>query len=80
MLKINKQILKNSDKSILVVGLICLFSGCLGFHRFYLGKYLSGLLMLVTLGGVAIWYLIDLFTILSGNFKDKNNLPIKDFI
>jgi TM2 domain-containing membrane protein YozV len=72
--------MKKSDKTILITGLICLFTGCLGFHRFYLGKYLSGLIMLVTLGGVVIWYLIDLFTILSGNFKDKENLPIKKFI
>ena len=56
--------MKKSDKTILITGLICLFTGCLGFHRFYLGKYLSGLIMLVTLGGVVIWYLIDLFTIL----------------
>ena len=72
--------MKKSDKTILITGLICLFTGCLGFHRFYLGKYLSGLIMLVTLGGVAIWYLIDLFTIFSGNFKDKENLQIKKFI
>ena len=72
--------MKKSEKKILFVFLICLFTGCLGFHRFFLGKYSSGLIMLVTLGGVGIWYIVDLFTIILGNFKDKNNLPIKDFI
>tara|TARA_B100001250_G_C19443118_1_gene632671 strand:+ start:300 stop:512 length:213 start_codon:yes stop_codon:yes gene_type:complete len=69
-----------SEKKILIVGLICLFTGCLGFHRFYTGNIKSGFLMLITLGGLGIWYLIDLFRIFSGSFKDGKNLTIKEFI
>jgi TM2 domain-containing membrane protein YozV len=34
-----------------------------GAHRFYLGRPLSGLLQVFTLGGLGIWWLIDLFSI-----------------
>lgn len=50
---------------------LCLFFGPLGVHRFYLGKVKSGLLMLLTLGGVGIWYLIDLTLIATGKLKRK---------
>jgi hypothetical protein len=32
---------------------------------------------LVTLGGLGIWQLIDLITIILGAFKDKEGLPLK---
>ena len=35
----------------------------IGFHRFYLGRPLSGILYLCTLGLCGIWTLIDLFTL-----------------
>ncbi|MCQ2789437.1 MAG: TM2 domain-containing protein [bacterium] len=39
-------------------------------HRFYVKKYISGLLFAFTLGGLGIWWLIDLVIILTGKFKD----------
>ena len=42
-----------------------------GVHRFYLGKPLTGILMLLTGGGFAIWWLIDLYRIITGRLKDK---------
>lgn len=51
--------------------LFCVFLGCFGVHRFYLGKIGTGLLMLFTLGGFGIWYLIDLVLIATGQFRDK---------
>jgi TM2 domain-containing membrane protein YozV len=32
-----------------------------GFHYFYVGKVGLGVLFLITLGGLGIWWLIDLF-------------------
>ena len=43
----------------------------IGVHRFYVGKVGTGILMIVTLGGLGIWVLIDFIVILVGSFKDK---------
>ena len=58
------------DKSKTTALLLCFFLGGLGFHRFYVGKTGTGILMIFTLGGLGIWVLIDLVTILTGSFKD----------
>lgn len=63
--------IKISDKKRSIVALLCLFLGFLGAHRFYTGKMITGVLQLVTLGGVGIWFLIDLIYIVCGSFKDK---------
>jgi len=60
-----------SPKSRLVTLLLCLFFGALGFHRFYVGKVGTGLLMLITLGGFGLWVLIDTILILIGSFTDS---------
>ena len=48
---------------------LCLFFGTLGAHRFYLGRVKSGVLMILTLGGVGIWYLVDLVLIGCGKLQ-----------
>ena len=60
-----------SSKQNLVALLLCLFLGMLGVHRFYVGKIGTGILQLVTLGGLGIWALIDLIFIAMGKFTDK---------
>lgn len=54
---------------ILTFTLACLF-GYWGLHRFYTGRFWTGLLMFLTGGGFAIWWIIDVLIILSGRFKD----------
>lgn len=61
-----------AESRMLVVALLCLFLGCLGVHRFYVGKIGTGLIQLCTFGGFGIWALIDLIMIVTRNFKDKN--------
>ena len=51
--------------------LMCFFLGCFGIHRFYVGKIGTGVLQLVTLGGLGLWAFIDMILILVGSFSDK---------
>lgn len=61
-----------SEKRILPAFLLCFFLGCFGAHRFYVGKVGTGILQLVTLGGLGIWALIDFIMIIIGSFTDKD--------
>ena len=60
-----------TQKSWVVALVLCIFLGGLGVHRFYVGKVGTGILMILTFGGLGIWVLIDLILILVGSFRDK---------
>jgi TM2 domain-containing membrane protein YozV len=60
-----------SPKLLLPAVLLCFFLGTLGIHRFYVGKIGTGVLMILTLGGVGIWTLVDLIMLIVGAFRDK---------
>lgn len=47
-------------KNELVGRLLCYFGGFLGLHRFYVGQVLYGILMLCTLGGALVWWILDI--------------------
>ena len=66
-----------SDKEFLPTLLLCLFVGMLGIHRFYAGKIGTGILMIVTLGGLGIWVLVDFIMICIGSFRDIEGRVIK---
>src|SRR3990167_1032196 len=61
-----------TEKSPTVALLLCIFLGGIGAHRFYVGKPGTGILMLLTGGGFGIWYLIDLASLISNQFKDAD--------
>lgn len=67
-----------SPKSWIATVLLCFFLGALGIHRFYVGKVGTGVLMLITLGGLGIWTLIDFIMILLGKFTDNDGRIIKN--
>lgn len=52
------------------------FLGVFGAHRFYVRKIGTGVLQLVTFGGLGIWWLVDMIMILVGKFKDKSGAVI----
>ena len=69
-----------SDKSRLVAALLCGFFGVFGIHRFYVGKIGTGILMLLTLGGLGVWSLIDLILILAGSFRDREGCRVLEWL
>ena len=74
----NLQSNPKSEKGYVPMILLCFFVGGLGVHMFYAGKIGTGILMLLTLGGLGIWTLIDFVIIVLGNFKDADGLAIKN--
>ncbi len=55
------------------------FCGFAGMHRFYTGKKRSGIVMLLTFGGLGIWTFIDLLMLLLGNFRDKEGRKVVEW-
>lgn len=66
-----------SPKGFVPALLLCFFFGVLGVHRFYVGKIGTGILQLLTLGGLGIWALIDFIMIVVGSFRDSDGRVIK---
>jgi TM2 domain-containing membrane protein YozV len=66
-----------SEKGFVPALLLCFFLGAFGIHRFYVGKVGTGILMLLTLGGIGVWTLIDFVMIAVGKFKDKEGNILK---
>ena len=54
--------------------LLCWFLGAIGAHRFFVGKIGTGILMIITCGGLGIWWLIDFIMILVGEFSDNQGI------
>lgn len=62
-----------SPKSGLGAFLLCMFLGTMGIHRFAVGKIGTGILMLLTFGGLGFWMAYDLIAIACGQFTDSEN-------
>lgn len=71
--------MRASQHSRLVALLLCFFLGCLGVHRFYVGKFGTGILQLLTLGGFFIWSFIDFIFIACGIFRDAEGKPLTEW-
>ena len=60
----------------LTLFLLTFFVGVLGVHRFYVGKIGTGFLMLLTLGVLGVWFLVDLILVVTGQFTNKDGEKI----
>ena len=58
---------------------LCFFGGVFGLHRFYLEKPKTAVAMLLTFGGLGIWYLYDLVLIGAGEMRDAEELPVRNW-
>lgn len=62
----------HESKSFVATWLLAWFLGNLGVDRFYLGKIGTGIVKLVTAGGLGVWALYDLFLTLLGHQTAKD--------
>lgn len=68
--------IKQNDTKYVTATYFSLFLGILGVDRFYMGYVGLGILKLITIGGLGIWWLIDLIWIGLGNAKTKSGVRL----
>ena len=68
-----------SKRSRGVAMVLAFFGGIFGLHRFYVDKPKTALAMLFTVGGCFVWYLYDLVLIAAGEFRDRDDLPLRNW-
>ena len=66
-----------NDKNFVLVATFCFLLGAFGVHQFYCGKIISGVLMVLTIGGLGIWALVDFVIVCFGEFTDSQGIKIK---
>ncbi len=59
--------------------ILVLLLGLFGAHRFYVGRTGSAFAMLFTLGGLGIWWLIDIVIVVSGQLKDDQGKRVSEW-
>lgn len=64
------------QKQAVVTWLLWFFLGTIGGHRYYLGRIGTAIAQTLTLGGLGIWTLIDLFLISGMIAKENENIEM----
>ena len=71
----------NTEKTILPTFLLFLIlSWPLAAHRFYLRRYASAVLFIITFAGFGIWWIVDFILIVTGNMKDDHGNQVKVWV
>lgn len=76
---LNQPVPNQGGKSFLVAFLLSMFLGMLGADRFYLGKIGTGILKLLTFGGLGIWATVDFILILANHTKAKDGTALQGY-
>ncbi len=66
-----------SPSSYTTTLMLAILLGMFGVHRFYTGHFVIGIIQLMTGGGVLVWWLWDVVSILNGSFRDARGRPLK---
>jgi len=66
------------QKRLIALCLLYMF-GPIGGHRFYVGKNITGILQLLTLGGLGVWTFVDMLYILLGRFTNADGKKLVDW-
>lgn len=70
------------QRHFLAVFFLSFMWGYAGVDRMYLGKWGTGIVKLLTLGGLGIWVLIDLVMIMAGTMRDaqgREMLQVREY-
>ena len=68
-----------SERSRTVALILGMLGGVFGFHRFYVGRWQTGIAMACTFGGLGMWWLYDMVTIIAGEFRDSDGRALHNW-
>lgn len=69
-----------SEKSQGIALLLGIFLGGLAGHKWYLGNpWYINVLFIITLGGLGIWWVVDMIRIITGDYQPHNGSYKADF-
>lgn len=69
---------QTSDKSKSTALWLCILLGFLGAHMFYVGRIGRGFLYAFTAGLFGIGWIVDIFAIANGSFRDNVGAPLRN--
>lgn len=75
----DEELPQQSERSRSVGLVLGMLGGVFGLHRFYAGRTQSGVIMAITFGGLGMWWLYDMVMLISGEFRDADDLPLRNW-